>query len=130
VPFDRRATNSKTRRRNMVAFIDNHVPIVCDEVRDFALTHKALNQRDINNAGRSALATADASDSHWVDIEESFEAFYPLSKQFSAVDENERISCPQCDQRCGDNRLAESGRSRQNAVVIWRQRFVCLDLRP
>jgi len=42
----------------MVALIDDQMAEVADEVIDLGIAHKALDQRDVDAAGRLALAAA------------------------------------------------------------------------
>jgi len=60
----------KTRRRKMMALIDNQMAVVRYHVGYFASAHEALDQRDINDAGRLATSAADNTDVFRIDVEE------------------------------------------------------------
>jgi len=60
----------KTRRRKMMAFIDNQMAVIRYQVGDFASAHEALDQRDINDASRLATSAADNADVFRIDLEE------------------------------------------------------------
>ena len=60
----------KTRRRKMMALIDNQMAVVRYHVGYFASTHEALDQRDIDDASRLAASAADDADVLRIDIEE------------------------------------------------------------
>jgi hypothetical protein len=53
----------------MVAFVNDKVTVVRHQVRYFATTHEALDQRDIDDAGRLAAPASDDSNGLRVDIE-------------------------------------------------------------
>ena len=52
----------ETVRRQMVAFVDDHVAVIGDEVIDHALADETLNDADVNPSGRSTSASADSTD--------------------------------------------------------------------
>ena len=60
----------ETRRRKMVALVDDQVTVVRYQVGYFASAHEALDQRDINDAGRLAAPAANDTDVLRIDIEE------------------------------------------------------------
>ena len=55
---------------------------------------EALDQRDINDAGRLPASATDDANVLRIDIEKCLEAFDPLGEQFPTMDENERIAPP------------------------------------
>lgn len=65
-------------RRQVVAFVDNHPPIITDAVGYDTLTNETLNHSDIEQAGRLASAAADSSDRLRGQIEERRKALDPL----------------------------------------------------
>ena len=77
-----------------MAFVDDEMAVVRDEVRDLAVTHEALDQRDIDDAGRFAAPATDDSDVLRIDVEECLETLDPLGEQLATMDENERIARP------------------------------------
>jgi hypothetical protein len=66
-PADRKL---KTRRRKMVALIDNQMTVVRHHVGYLTSAHEALDQRDINDASRLTASGADNTDVLRIDIEE------------------------------------------------------------
>ncbi len=60
----------ETRRRKMAALVDDQMTVVRYQVGYFASAHEALDQRDINDAGRLAASAANDADVLWIDIEE------------------------------------------------------------
>lgn len=52
----------ETVRRQMVAFVDDHVAVIGDEVSDHALADEALNDADVDPSSRSTSASADSTD--------------------------------------------------------------------
>ena len=65
-------------RRQVVTFVDDEVTIVGDHVIDFALAHQALNDGDVDDTGRAALAAADLTDLLGREIEKTGEPGEPL----------------------------------------------------
>jgi len=57
-------------RGQMVTFVDDDVPIMTYEVRDLSLATKALDERDVDDAGGLALAAADHPDPSGCNVEE------------------------------------------------------------
>ena len=119
----------KARRREMMALVDDQMTVVRHQVRYFAATHEALDQRDINDAGRLPASAADDADVLRIDIEKCPQALHPLGEQLATMDENERIAPPLRNQRGSHNRLAEGGRRRKHAMVMRHEGVECLDLR-
>jgi len=76
----------------MVALVDDQMTVVRDNVGYFASAHKALNQRDVNDASRLAASAANDADVPRINIEECLKAFHPLGEQLAAMDKNERIA--------------------------------------
>jgi hypothetical protein len=60
----------KTRRRKMMALIDDQMAVVRHHVGYFTSAHETLDQRDINDASRLAASGADNADVLRIDIEE------------------------------------------------------------
>ena len=46
----------------MVAFVDDEMPIIADDIIDFALANQALDQGDVNLTFRLATTAADHAD--------------------------------------------------------------------
>ena len=113
----------------MVAFVNDKMTIVRQQVGYFAVPHEALDQRDINDTRRLAAPAADDAYILRIDIEKCPEAFHPLAEQLSTMDEDKRVPAPLSDERSSHNRLAERGGRREHAIVMQRQGVECLDLR-
>ena len=113
----------------MVAFVNDKMTIVRDQVRYLALPHEALDQRDIYDTSRIAASAPDDADILRIDIEKRLKAFHPLAEQLSTMDENKRIPAPLSNERGCHNRLAEGGGRREHAIVMRRQGVECFDLR-
>jgi len=60
----------KTRRRKMMALIDNQMAVVRHHIGYFTSAHEALDQRDINDASRLTTSAADNADVFRIDVEE------------------------------------------------------------
>jgi len=58
------------KRGNMMAFIDDYVAIVGDDVVDDTLAHEALHDGDVDNTSRRPLARAEGPDRSFVDLQE------------------------------------------------------------
>ena len=54
----------------MVAFVDDHVAVIGDEVSDHALADETLNDAEVNPSSRSTSAPADSTDRFGRYIEE------------------------------------------------------------
>ena len=103
----------------MVTLVDNKMTVVRHQVRYFALTHEALDQRDINDAGRLPASATDYADVLRIDIEKSPQPLHPLGEQLTTMDKNERIAPALRNERGSHNRLAE-GRCRSEHAMVMR----------
>jgi hypothetical protein len=54
----------------------------------------------------------------WVDVQEGPQTLHPLIKKLATMDQDERIPQAMCDQRGGDDRLAECRRGREDAMIV------------
>ncbi len=52
-----------------MAFIDDQLAVIGDDVGDFTLADQALNERDIDDAGRLSVSPADNTDLLWVNVQ-------------------------------------------------------------
>ena len=75
----------------MVAFVDDQMAILANDIVDFALARQTLNDRNIDNAGRLAFAAADLTDGFGREIEKGGEPGDPLVEKLPAVDQNQRV---------------------------------------
>ena len=112
----------------MMAFVNDQVTVVRDEVRYLSMTYEALDQRYVDNARRLTTPASDDPNIFWIDIKKHFQALDPLGEQFAPVDEYKRISRPSCDQRGCHDCLAESSRRRQYAMLMWGERVESFNL--
>ena len=53
-----------------MAFVDDQMPVSADEIVDFAFPDEALDQRDVDDAGRLAFAASNHSDLFRVHVQE------------------------------------------------------------
>jgi hypothetical protein len=60
----------ETVRRQMVAFVDDHLAVIGDEVSDYVFADETLNDGDVNPSSRSTSASADSTDRFGGYIEE------------------------------------------------------------
>ncbi len=105
-------------RRQMVALVDDEVPVVGDAIVDDALSDQALDDGDIEPAGGAIAPAANAADRFRRDAEERRQPLDPLVHELPAVDQDERVDAASGDQPRGDDRLAERRRGRQHAGVV------------
>ena len=108
----------KTDRRQMVAFVDDQMAILANDVIDLALARQTLNDRYIDNAGGLAFATADLADGFWRKIEKGREAGDPLVEELPAVDQNQRVGLAGGDGISGHHGFAERRGRRQHPGVV------------
>jgi hypothetical protein len=60
----------ETVRRQVVAFVDDHVAVVGDDVSDQPVADETLNNADVNRSSRSTSASTDSTDRFGRYIEE------------------------------------------------------------
>jgi hypothetical protein len=102
----------------MVTFINNKMTVIRYEIRDFTVSDKALDQRNIDDPGRLPPPAADNSNLFRINVQEGSQPFDPLIEQFAPVDEDKRISGASGEKRCRYNGFPESGRGSKNAVIM------------
>ena len=112
----------------MVTLVDDKMTVVRHQVRYFTLTYEALDQRDINDAGRRLASATDDADVLRIDIEKCPQPLHPLGEQLTTMDKNERIAPSLRNERGSHNRLAESRRRCEHAVVMRQEGVECPDL--
>jgi hypothetical protein len=118
----------KARCRKVVTLVDDKMTIVRHQIRYFTLTHEALDQRDIDNAGRLPASATDDADVLRIDIEKCPQPLHPLGEQLATMDKNERIAPSSRDERGSHNRLAEGRRRSEHAMVMRPEGVQCPDL--
>ena len=77
-----------------MAFVDNEMAVVGDEVVRLSAAHQALNQRDIDYSRRFPPPAADDANVLRIDVQERFQTLYPLQKQFPAMNQDKGIPRP------------------------------------
>src|SRR5205085_2406860 len=93
-------------RRQVVALIDDDVPVAGDEVVDFFLADETLDHRNIDVAVGLAFVAPDTADLLLVDAEEDRQLCNPLLEERLAMDEDQRIAGALCDQICAEDCLS------------------------
>src|SRR5512134_3556343 len=102
----------------MVAFVDDHVAVIGDEISDHALADETLNDTNVNPPSRSTSASADATDRFGRYVEERRKALDPLIEQLPAMHQHERVDAASRDEPRGDDGLAKCGGRRQDACLM------------
>lgn len=72
-------------RRQMVAFVDDQMAVLADDVIDLALAGQTLDDRNVDNAGGFAFAAADLADGLGREIEKGGEPGNPLVEKLPAM---------------------------------------------
>ena len=108
--------------RQVVAFIDDHLPIVTDAVIDDTIADKTLNDSDVEQAGRLVSAAANSSDRLRREIQKGCEALDPLIEQLPTMNEHQRVDAALCDKPGGNNRLAKGRRRGQHTDLMFQHR--------
>jgi hypothetical protein len=107
----------KTAGGDVVAFIHNQLPIICEQVIYYAFSAQALQQGNINESGRFMFAASDPADLLRVDVKKCRQPCHPLVKQLLSMDQDERVNRPLRDDIDSDNRLAERRARGKHPVV-------------
>src|SRR5882762_1107643 len=84
-------------RRHMVAFIDDHLPVVANAILDHTFTNEALNDGDIEQPSRCVSATADSANRLGRYVQESREALDPLVEELPSMHKHQRVDAALCD---------------------------------
>jgi len=95
--FARRDDLLEAVRRQMVAFIDDHLPVVANAVVDNTFTNEALNDGDIEQPSRCVSATADSANRLGRYVQESRETLDPLVEELPSMHEHQRADAALCD---------------------------------
>jgi hypothetical protein len=113
----------ETLRREMVAFIDDDVSVVGDEVFDDALTDEALDHDDVDLSGEFFASASKASDVFFIEIEELGEPFDPLIHELLAMNEDEGVDSALCDEPGCQNGFSEGGGGGKDTGFVGEQCF-------
>jgi hypothetical protein len=108
--------------RQVVAFIDDHLPIVTDTVIYDTVADKTLNDSYVEQSGRLISAAADSSDRLCGQFQKGCEALDPLIEQLPTMNEHQCIDAALCDKSGGNNRLAEGRRRGQHTDLMFQHR--------
>ena len=112
-----------------MAFVDNQMAIICNDVGDLAITYQALDQSHVNDAGRLSFPTANDADLLRVDVQKGTQSLHPLGQQFTTMDKHQRVPGPMGDKCGGDNRLAKRRRGGKHSSVVGYESFKSPGLR-
>ncbi len=78
------------------------------------LADQRLHHGHVDHAGRLVLAASDDSEIAFGNVEKCRQSLQPLIQQFGSVNKNQCADRTPCDQCCGGDGLAESGRRTKN----------------
>jgi len=109
-------------RWQMVALIDDDVPIVSDQIVDLILANQALDHGDVESTVGPALATSDSANLLLVDIEENRKLGNPLFEERLAVDENKSAASAPRDKVRAEDGLPDLGRRHENTRFVLQER--------
>ena len=102
----------------MVAFIYNEVPIVADQIIDYAVSDQALDHRHIQQAGGLFAAAADPANGANRHSQEGGKSLDPLLLQLPPMHQYERIDAAFGDQPRGHHGLSERSGGGQYSRVL------------
>ena len=105
------------RSGDVVAFINDQVPITGYRIRDFTFPYEALDQRDVDAPRGLAFPAANGSNRTSVNREERLEAFDPLREQLATMHENQRATPALGNRSRRDNGLAKRCSGREDALT-------------
>ena len=110
-------------RRQMVAFIDDHLPVIADAIVHDIFTDEALNDRHIEQPGRLVAAAANAADRLGREVEKRRQTLDPLVQELAPMHEHQRIDAALGDQPGSDDCLAECRRGGQHTSFVLQHRL-------
>ena len=113
----------KAVRRQMVAFIDDHLAVLGDAIVHDTLADEALNDRHVEQPGRLVAAAANAADRLGREVEKRRQTLDPLVQELAPMHEHQRIDAALGDQPGSDDRLAERRRGGQDTSVVLQHRL-------
>ena len=103
----------------VMAFIDDDMPVIGDQIGDDALSNQALHEGDIDVPGRLLLPAMDNAELVRRDVQEGLETRDPLIEKLPTMDENQGVPIPRRDHFRGDDGLAECrGRCEHPGFVL------------
>ena len=98
-------------RRGMVAFVDNHLPILAHQIADTLAGGQALDHGYIDAPRRFLSAAADLSHFLGAEPQEALKLGTPLVQEGLAVDEHQGVYATQSGHVGTQHRLPGTGRS-------------------
>ena len=110
-------------RRQVVTFIDDHLPVIGDAIVHDIFADEALNDRHIEQPGRLVAAAANAADRLRREVEKRRQPFDPLVQELAPMHEHQRIDAALGDQPGSDDCLAERRRGGQDTSVVLQHRL-------
>src|SRR5487761_487049 len=113
--------------RNVVALVDQDVPVIGDQILDLALGTETLQHADVDCALAFVPTRTELSDRARRNVEKSGKALPPLIGQLLAVHEHQRVYAALGDEPGADHRLTEGGRCGQHAEVVCGNSLRCLE---
>ena len=109
-------------RREMMALVDNDLPVAGYEIRDGLVAHQALDHRHVDQASGVALSGTDLPDPLGVDTEEYGELRTPLVEHRSSMYQDQRAAGTGGHQIRANDCLAGARRGDKNAAVARKKR--------
>ena len=109
--------------REVVALVDDKVPVLADAIVDDALLHQTLNDGDVYLSRRPCSAPTDATNRRWWQIEEGREPLDPLIEELSAMHQYQCVYAALSDEPSGDDCLAKRRRRCEHTVIVSEHRF-------
>ena len=91
----------------VMAFIDDDMAVIGDQIGDDALPNQALHEGDIDDSGRLLLSAMDDAEPVRRDVQKCLQPRHPLIEKLPAMDEDQGIPIPCSDHFRGDDGLAE-----------------------
>ena len=77
-----------------MAFINDHVAIVLDQVRHVTFSEEALDESDIDNSRGPPFASSDKSNLPVFQLQERLQPGCPLFEKLLAVHQSDSVSAP------------------------------------
>lgn len=109
----------------VVAFVDDEVAVVGDEVFDHALANEALDDGDVDPAGECFASAAEVSDLFFFELEKLRKALDPLIHELLAVHEDESVDSALRDEPGGENGFSEGGGGGKDPGLVGEHGFPC-----
>ncbi len=105
----------------MVALIDDHLTVVCDDIFDLLLPDEALDHCHVQFAIAGLLACSDLADLLRLDAEEQGELCQPLVQERSPMHQDKRAASSLRHEVRANNRFTDAGRRHEHSDVVLEQ---------